>query len=80
MRNLAKLETAMTAATAGCAASTATATLGSEQDALMKYFRCRYASVPFSLADTTEANDLRIRNLARRADTVLDAMPAALAR
>lgn len=46
MLNLAKLETAMTPATAGGAASTSTATLGSEQDALMKYFTSQYASTP----------------------------------
>jgi 5'-nucleotidase/UDP-sugar diphosphatase len=80
MLNLAKLETAMTPATAGGAASTSTATLGSEQDALMKYFRSQYASTPFNGADTTDANDLRIQNLARRSDTVLDAAPMALAR
>lgn len=80
MLNLAKLETAMTPATAGGAASTSTATLGSEQDALMKYFTSQYASTPFNVADTVEASDLRIQNLARRSDTVLDAGPVALAR
>ncbi|MCU0926656.1 MAG: hypothetical protein MUF44_11670, partial [Hydrogenophaga sp.] len=80
MLNLAKLEAAMTPATAGGAASTSTATLGSEQDALMKYFRSLYASTPFNVADTVEASDLRIQNLARRADTVLDLIPMALTR
>lgn len=80
MLNLAKLETAMTPATAGGAASTSTATLGSEQDALMKYFIRQYASTPFNGADTTDANDLRIQNLARRSDTVLDLIPVALTR
>ncbi len=80
MLNLAKLDAAMTPATAGGAASTSTATLGSEQDALMKYFRSQYASNPFNVADTVEASDLRIQNLARRSDTVLDAAPLALAR
>jgi hypothetical protein len=66
----------MTAATAGGAASTSTVTLGSEQDALMKYFASRYASVAFNVADTGEENDLRIQNLARRADTVLSTRAA----
>lgn len=71
MVNLAELDAAMTAATAGGAASTTTATLGSEQDALMKYLRSQFSATPFNIADTPEADDLRIQNLARRTDTVL---------
>jgi 5'-nucleotidase / UDP-sugar diphosphatase len=73
MVNLIELDTAMTSATASGAASTSTATLGSEQDALMKYLKTQFtAATPFNLADTPEADDTRIQNLARRTDSVLN--------
>lgn len=72
MVNLTELDTAMTTATAGGAASTSTATLGSEQDALMKYLKSRFTATPFNLADTPEESDMRIQNLARRSDAVLN--------
>jgi 2',3'-cyclic-nucleotide 2'-phosphodiesterase (5'-nucleotidase family) len=72
MTNLTKLDIVMTTATAGGAASTTVATLGSEQDALMKYLKTRFTATPFSLADAPEADDTRIQNLARRTDSVLN--------
>jgi len=72
MVNLTELDTAMTSATAGGAASTSTATLGSEQDALMKYLKTQFTATPFNLADMPEADDTRIQNLARRSDSVLN--------
>lgn len=72
MVNLTELDTAMTPATAGGAASTSTATLGSEQDALMKYLKSEHTAAPFNLADTPEESDIRIQNLARRSDSVLN--------
>lgn len=69
--NLVELESAMTTATAGGAGSTTTATLGSEQDAFMKYFKSLYVTSAFNVADTPEESDTRIQNLAKRADTVL---------
>ena len=65
------LTTSMTTETAGGAASTTTATLGSEQDALMKYLKPQYSATAYSTSDTVEASDLRIQNLAARTDSVL---------
>jgi hypothetical protein len=70
--NLVKLDTTMTTATAGGAASTATATLGSEQDAFFKFLRTFHATTPYQQADTPEAQDTRIQNLGKRSDTVLN--------
>lgn len=71
LSNLVKLDTAMTSGTAGGAASTSTATLGSEQDAFMKFMKANHTSSAFSVADVAEELDTRIQNLAKRADTVL---------
>jgi len=70
--NLVKLDTAMTEATAGGAASTSTATLGSEQDAFMKYMKSQFTNTAFGVKDTPAAQDLRIQNLSQRSDTVLN--------
>ena len=70
--NLVKLETTMSTTTAGGAASTATATLGSEQDAFFKYLKTFHATTPYQQADTPEAQDTRIQNLGKRSDTVLN--------
>lgn len=70
--NLVKLDAAMTTATAGGAASTSSAVLGSEQDAFMKYMKNQFGSTAFGLQDTAAAQDTRIQNLAQRADTVLN--------
>ncbi len=43
-----------------------------EQDALEQYFAKNFADVPFNEADTPQALDERIQNLAAREDTVLD--------
>lgn len=69
--NLVKLDTVMTAATSGGAASTSTATLGSEQDAFMKFFKSQYVTAAFNVADTAEQADTRIQNLGKRSDAVL---------
>lgn len=69
--NLVDLKATMTAATAGGDASTATAILGSEQDAFMKYMKSRFATAAFATADTAAALDTRIQNTASRTDTVL---------
>ena len=69
--NKTDLTTTMTSATAGGAASTSTATLGSEQDAFMKYMKSQYGTNAYSTPDTAEAADLRIQNLSARTDTVL---------
>lgn len=71
MVNLVKLETAMTEATAGGAASTTSATLGSEQDAFLKHMQTLYTTTPFAIAETPDAQDLRIQNMSIRSDTVL---------
>ena len=63
--------TTLTSANLGGLASTATATLGSEQDALMKYLKSQFSTNAYNTADTIEALDLRIQNLAARTDTVL---------
>ena len=55
----------------GGPASTTTATLGTEQDALMKYLKLQFGTNAYNTPDTVEALDLRIQNLAARADTVL---------
>lgn len=70
--NLVNLESGMTAATAGGAPSTGTATLGSEQDAFMKYMKSLFGTMPFGVKDTPAAQDLRIQNLGLRSDTVLN--------
>lgn len=70
--NLVKLDAVMTTATAGGAASTSSAVLGSEQDAFMKYMKNQFGSTAFGLQDTAAAQDTRIQNLAQRADTVLN--------
>lgn len=70
--NLVKLETTMTDATSGGSASTSTATLGSEQDALMKYMKSQFSTTAFGVKDTSAAQDLRIQNLSQRSDTVLN--------
>lgn len=69
--NKIELDTAMSSASAGGPASTASATLGSEQDALMKYLQAQYLSTPFSAAETAPALDLRIQDLSNRSDAVL---------
>jgi 2',3'-cyclic-nucleotide 2'-phosphodiesterase (5'-nucleotidase family) len=43
---------------------------GSEQDALAEYLKAFHATTPYGTADTGPAGDLRIQNLAARADTV----------
>ena len=63
--------TTLTSANLGGPASTATATLGGEQDALMKYLKSQFGTNAYNTPDTIEALDLRIQNLAVRADTVL---------
>lgn len=70
--NLVKLDTTMTEATAGGVASTSTATLGSEQDAFMKYMKSQFGTTAFGVKDTPAAQDLRIQNLSQRSDTVLN--------
>jgi len=69
--NLVKLDESLTPSTAGGEASTATAVLGSEQDAFMKYMKSRFGSTAFAAADTAAAQDTRIQNTALRSDTVL---------
>jgi 2',3'-cyclic-nucleotide 2'-phosphodiesterase (5'-nucleotidase family) len=70
--NLVKLDTTMTEVTAGGAASTSTATLGSEQDAFMKYMKSQFGTTAFGVKDTPAAQDLRIQNLSQRSDAVLN--------
>jgi 2',3'-cyclic-nucleotide 2'-phosphodiesterase (5'-nucleotidase family) len=70
--NLVDLKTTMTEATAGGAASTSTATLGSEQDAFMKYMKSQFGTTAFGVKDTPSAQDTRIQNLSQRSDTVLN--------
>ena len=43
---------------------------GSEQDALAEYLKAFHATTPYGTADTGPAGDLRIQNLAARADAV----------
>jgi len=69
--NKTDLTSAMTSATAGGAASTTTATLGSEQDAFMKYMKSQHGTSAYNTPDTAEPTDLRIQNLSVRTDTVL---------
>ncbi|MDH4481232.1 MAG: bifunctional metallophosphatase/5'-nucleotidase [Rhodoferax sp.] len=71
LTNKTDLAATMTSATAGGAASTSTATLGSEQDAFMKYMKSQYGTTAYNTPDTAEAADLRIQNLSKRTDTVL---------
>ena len=70
--NLVDLKTAMRDATSGGAASTSTATLGSEQDAFMKYMKSQFGTTAFGVKDTPAAEDLRIQNLSQRSDSVLN--------
>ena len=70
--SLVKLDATMTEATAGGAASTSTATLGSEQDAFMKYMKSQFGTTAFGVKDTPAAQDTRIQNLSQRSDTVLN--------
>ena len=70
LRNLIDLST-LTSAQLGGAPSTTTAKLGTEQDALMKYLKSQHSTNAYNTADTAQALDLRIQNLAVRADTVL---------
>jgi hypothetical protein len=63
--------TTLASANLGGPASTATATLGGEQDALMKYLKSQFSTNAYNTPDTAEALDLRIQNLAVRTDTVL---------
>ncbi|MCJ2083791.1 5'-nucleotidase C-terminal domain-containing protein [Methylobacterium sp. J-090] len=44
---------------------------GSEQDALAEYLKAFHATTPYGTLDTTPVGDLRIQNLAARADGVL---------
>lgn len=69
--NKTDLTSTMTSATAGGAASTTTATLGSEQDAFMKYMKSQHGTSAYNTPDTAELTDLRIQNLSVRSDTVL---------
>ncbi len=71
LTNKTDLAATMTSATAGGAASTTTATLGSEQDAFMKYMKSQYGTTAYNTPDTAETADLRIQNLSKRSDTVL---------
>jgi 2',3'-cyclic-nucleotide 2'-phosphodiesterase (5'-nucleotidase family) len=71
LTNKTDLAATMTSGTAGGAASTTTATLGSEQDAFMKYMKSQYSTTAYSTSDTAEASDLRIQNLSVRSDSVL---------
>lgn len=70
--NLVKLDVAMTPANAGGAASTGTATLGSEQDAFFKYMKSQFGSTAFGVADTPQTQDTRIQNVGQRLDSVLN--------
>lgn len=70
--NLVNLEIAITATTAGGAASTGTAHLGTEQDAFMKYMKSQFGSKAFGTKDTPATQDLRIQNLSQRIDVVLN--------
>jgi 2',3'-cyclic-nucleotide 2'-phosphodiesterase (5'-nucleotidase family) len=70
--NLVKLDAVMTEATAGGAASTSAAILGSEQDAFMKYMKSHFSSNSFNIKDSPAAHDTRIQNLGLRVDTVLN--------
>ena len=45
---------------------------GGEQDALAEYLKKFHATVPFDVKDTPAAQDLRIQNLSKRSDTVLN--------
>jgi 5'-nucleotidase / UDP-sugar diphosphatase len=71
-RNLRKLEAEMSEATAGGAASTSSAGLGSEQDAFLKYMKALFGSTAYSQAETPPGQDSRIQNLSVRSDTVLN--------
>jgi hypothetical protein len=45
---------------------------GGEQDALAEYLKKFHSSTPYGVADTPAAQDLRIQNLSKRSDTVLN--------
>jgi len=70
LRNRIDLAT-LTSAQLGGAASTTTAVLGSEQDALMKYLKSQFSTNAFNAPVTAEALNQRIQNLGVRSDTVL---------
>ena len=63
--------TTLTSAQLGGAASTSTAKLGGEQDALMKYLKSQFSTNAYNTPDTAEALNQRIQNLGVRSDTVL---------
>jgi 2',3'-cyclic-nucleotide 2'-phosphodiesterase (5'-nucleotidase family) len=67
--NRVNLNTVATAATAGGLSSFAAP--GTEQDAIGEFLQARFRTTPFAVAETAEALDTRIQNIARRADTVL---------
>lgn len=69
--SLIKLDASMTNSTAGGAPSTLVATLGSEQDAFIKFFRSSFSTTAFGIADTNDDADTRIQNIGKRLDTVL---------
>ena len=46
--------------------------VGGEQDALAEYLKKFHSSTPYGVADTPAAQDLRIQNLSKRSDTVLN--------
>jgi 2',3'-cyclic-nucleotide 2'-phosphodiesterase (5'-nucleotidase family) len=46
--------------------------VGGEQDALAEYLKKFHSSTPYGVADTPAAQDLRIQNLSKRSDTVLE--------
>jgi hypothetical protein len=45
---------------------------GGEQDALAEYLKKFHSSTPYGVSDTPAAQDLRIQNLSKRSDTVLN--------
>jgi hypothetical protein len=61
----------LTSAQLGGAASTSTAKLGGEQDALMKYLKSQFSTNAYNTPGTAEALNQRIQNLGVRSDTVL---------
>ena len=63
--------TTLTSAQLGGAASTSTAKLGGEQDALMKYLKSQFSTNAYNTPGTAEALNQRIQNLGVRSDTVL---------
>lgn len=68
--------------TNGYNTTTGVATFGSvggEQDAFAKYMRENYSTTGFNVADTPEAQDLRIQNLSRRSEMILPVMSMPIA-